>query len=243
LRVTAPGLTLNFMKRYLALVWLLVCSSSFAQDPAAHAAALAARQEQAEERRLMMRDIEDLRQSVVQQQRRINELINENNALQRQITEMDQRNRAAQANGVTRKDLEKIIEALKEVDSKRVADNNVIKEQIKKVAEIAAKPPQVIVQAPPTIAVPPPTKTPKDEPDKTDKSGDDEPPPNPRGYFTYKIQSKDTLMGIINAYNAKFKEQGKATVTLEQVKKANPKLNPNRMIVGKEVLIPIPPDK
>lgn len=235
------------MNRYLLLAGLLIIApaSNFSQDSAANAAAVAARQEQTEERRMMRTELERMNESLVQQQRRINELINENNALQRQITEMEQRNRAAQANAVTRKDLEKIVDALKEVDSKRVADNNVIKEQIKKVAEIAAsKPAPVFVQPPPILANPPEIKNQKDrEPDKTEKAGEDEPPPNPRGYFTYKIQSKDTLMGIINAYNAKFKEQGKATVTLEQVKKANPKLNPNRMIVGKEVLIPIPPDK
>lgn len=233
------------MNRYLLLAVLMISAAvpAFGQDPSQNAAALAARQEAAEERRMMTRDLDDLRQSVVQQQRRINELINENGALQRQITEMDQRNRAAQANAVSRKDLEKIVDALREVDSKRVADNNLIKDQIKEVAKIAARPaPPVIVQAPPAPA-PQETKTTPKEDKPENNPEDNSPPANPRGYFTYKIQSKDTLMGIINAYNAKFKEQGKATVTLEQVKKANPKLNPNKMIVGKEVLIPIPPDK
>src|SRR4051812_46292953 len=80
----------RIMNRYLLLASLLIIApaSTFSQDPASHAAALAARQEQAEERRLMMRDIDDLRQSLVQQQRRINELITDNSALQRQITEM-----------------------------------------------------------------------------------------------------------------------------------------------------------
>jgi hypothetical protein len=219
-------------------------ASSFAQD-ASQAAALAARQELAEERRLMRTEVERLNESVLQQQRTINNLANENSALQRQIVEMEQRNRAAQANAVTRKDLEKIVEALKEVDSKRVADNNVIREQIKKVAEIASRPPPTLVVPAAPIFTNPPNEIKTSKEDKPDKAAqeDDGPPPNPRGYFTYKIQNKDTLMGIINAYNAKFKEQGKALVTLEQVKKANPKLNPNKMIVGRDVLIPIPPDK
>jgi hypothetical protein len=218
-------------------------SAAFGQDASSQAAQIAARQEAAERDRLIRGELEELRQSFLQQQRRINELINENNALQRQLGEMDTRFRTAQANAMTRKDLEKVYADLKRVDEARQSDKNLILEQIKEVAKIAAKPAQVIVEPPVTRPTPAPRHTtPLDkDPDK----GADETPvlDNPHGYFSYKIKSGDTLIAIMNAFNAKLKEQGKATVTLEQIKKANPKMNPNSMVVGREIQIPVPPDK
>ena len=57
------------------------------------------------------------------------------------------------------------------------------------------------------------------------------------------MQKGDTLSGIISAYNAELKKAGKPSITLEQVKKANPKMNPDRVPVGREILIPVPQGK
>jgi chromosome segregation ATPase len=50
-----------------------------------------------------------------------------------------------------------------------------------------------------------------------------------------------TLLEILNEANKKAKEQGRGLITLDQIKKANLNLNPDRIRVGQKILIPIPP--
>jgi hypothetical protein len=230
------------MNRFVLLAgaWLVAGTTAFGQD----AAAIAARQEAAERDRLFSSQLDELRQTVIRQQRDINRLANENSDLQRQIKESERRFRESMGNAITQRQLEDVVKQLKEVDDKRVADNKLIVEQIKKVAEIAAKAPPVIVTPQP----PPATNHAEQKPDRTTKPKDSEPDEgpalvNPDGYYTYKIKSGDRLLGIIAAYNDALKDKNKGKITLDQVKKANPKVNPNNLPVGREILIPIPPDK
>jgi hypothetical protein len=228
------------MNRFVLLTaaGLVAGTATFAQDNSA-AAAIAARQEAAERDRLFTTQIDELRQTIIRQQRDLNRLANENSDLQRQINESERKFREAQGNAVTRKDLEKVVEQLRKVDDNRLADKNLIIEQIKKVAEIAATKPAPIIVTPPPAATPPEKVEKQKDPDE-----EKQPLTNPNGYFTYKIKSGDNLTSIIAAFNAELKEKGKTgKITLDQVRKANPKVNPNNIPVGREILIPVPPDK
>jgi len=70
--------------------------------------------------------------------------------------------------------------------------------------------------------------------------------PNPRvvaqnfKFNTHKVESGEFLGTIIIAYNLAYKDEGLGTVTQSQVLKANPGLNPNRLLVGQKIKIPLP---
>jgi hypothetical protein len=228
------------MNRYalLAAIWFLGISI-FAQDAASRAAAIAAQQEAAERDRLINSAIQDLQRTVARQQSDINDLKNRNESLVRQMNDMNAKFREALGSTVTQKQLEKLVESLKEVDRNRLSDRNLFIEQIKQIKDIASRP------APAPIII---TNTvtrvePRIEKEK-EKEKEDEPVlTNPNGYYSYTVKPKDNLSAIVAAYNAEFKKDGKATITIDQVKKANPKINPNNIPVGKTLQIPIPSDK
>lgn len=224
---------------------ILTMGASFGQESAAQ---IAARQEAAERERLMQSALEQAREDNVRMQRQLNQFANENSALQRQIAELERKFNAAQAAAISRKDLEKIVEQIRKVDDNRIADKNLILEQIKEVAKIASKPSTpIVIERDPVV---PPTRNRDREsvtplPDKNGGKHEEETAvlDNPDGYYTYEVKSGDSLSAVIRAYNDKLKDQNKAAITLDQVKKANPGLKPERMIVGKKIQIPIPPDK
>ena len=56
-----------------------------------------------------------------------------------------------------------------------------------------------------------------------------------KGHYKYAVQPGDFVSTIVKAYN----EKG-IKVTVEQILKANPKLDPNRMRIGQEIIIPAP---
>ena len=57
----------------------------------------------------------------------------------------------------------------------------------------------------------------------------------------HAVQSGEFLSTILAAYNAAFKAEGlSGRVTQSQVLKANPGLDPNRLLVGQKLLIPLP---
>jgi hypothetical protein len=136
-----------------------------------------------------------------------------------------------------------------EIEKSRQADNNLVKEQFVELKKLLDRPPQVIVQPAPTPA---PSTRDRGERDRGERDGkppkdnnEEEPPAFNGDYFGYKIKSGDRLTQIIAAFNAKLKEEGKnkAPITLDMVKKANPKMNPNNLVVGREIRIPVPPDR
>ena len=65
-------------------------------------------------------------------------------------------------------------------------------------------------------------------------------PVNPFKFNTHKVETGEFLSMIIVAYNRAYKEEGLGTVTQSQVLKANPGLNPNRLLVGQKIKIPLP---
>jgi TolA-binding protein len=222
------------MYRYVMLAVLWIASANvFSQD----AAFIAAQREAEERERRMSALVESLQQANSVQQRRINELNNDIAALRRQFVELENRFKNSQLGAVTQTDLRKAYDKMAEIEKNRQADNNLVKEQFVELKKLMEKP--IVVPAAPINPTPRDTKPPKDnvqEPEQPDFTGE---------YFTYKIKNGDRLMQVIAAFNSEIKSQGKnkASITLDMVKKANPKLNPNNLPVGREIKIPVPPDK
>ncbi|MDX1951955.1 MAG: LysM domain-containing protein [Verrucomicrobiota bacterium] len=186
------------------------------------AVAMAARQAQEERIKSLAGMVEDMRDAYEVQQRRIATLSSELSTLREQLREEYQFTREKL---VTREDLKKLAEKVQEIDTNREADKKLILKEIQRLIEVAASTPVPEVKTAPV--------TPLVEESK----------PNPDGYYAHIVQKNETLSAIIEAYNNELKGKGKARITLDMVKKANPEINPNRLIVGKEVLIPVPPDK
>ncbi len=116
----------------------------------------------------------------------------------------------------SREELRRLAESIREIDRKREEDKRLILEELRKLAS-----------APPPAATTP--KRPEPQPSA------ETPPAGPRKGYEYEIKPGDTIAAIVAAY-----QQSGVKVTVQQVLKANPNLNPNRLTVGKKVFIPDP---
>ena len=226
------------MYRYVMLAALSIASANlFAQD----AATIAAQRESEERERRMTTMIERLQESNTVQQRRINELNNDIANLRRQLVEFENRYKNAQLGAVTQSDIRKLYDTIEKVEKNRQADNELVKSQFVELKRILDKPPQVIV-APP---VDKPRNRDRADREDTKPREDVTPLPAPQDftgdYFPYKIKEGDRLLQVIGAFNDALKAEGSTKkITLDMVKKANPKMNPNNLKVGSEIKIPKP---
>lgn len=117
-------------------------------------------------------------------------------------------------------DLNRLGEAVKEVDRKRLDDAEKIHTELLKLREV--------LKAPPT----PKKKTSAAAPKETPVSAN---PTTPDKGFEYVIQSGDTLGAVVQAYKEK-----NIKVTVAEILKANPGLKAERLIVGQKIFIPAP---
>ena len=115
-------------------------------------------------------------------------------------------------------DLKKLAEQVQEIDKKRQDDNERILKELERLDKSMGVSPSSHKTAPSVS----PTST------STTSSG-------PQKGYDYTIQDKDTLSAIAKAYRA----QG-IKVTTSQILAANPGLNPNSLVVGKNIFIPAP---
>jgi LysM repeat protein len=118
----------------------------------------------------------------------------------------------------TQEELKRLAEKIQEIDKKREADKELILKRIEELAKTLAVPTKK-----PVVVAPPPT------------AGVTGAPATPEKGFEYVIQSGDTLSVIAEAYREK-----NIKVTVDQIMKANPGLNPNRLKVGQKIFIPAP---
>jgi LysM repeat protein len=156
---------------------------------------------------------------------RIEDLTAAQEALRKQISELTRelegvREQSGKPNTsyARPEDLNRLAEAIKEVDRKRMDDAEKIRTELLKLRDVLRAP-----QTPTKKAAP--TKSPKDTATA---------PVSDKG-FEYVIQSGDTLEAIVLAY----KEQN-IKVTVAQIRNANPGLIPERMKVGQKIFIPAP---
>jgi nucleoid-associated protein YgaU len=154
----------------------------------------------------------------------IEDLIAAQKAQQKQITELSKEIESLREQSVrpnvsyaSQEDLKRLAEAVKEIDRKRADDQEKIQTELKKLGKVLSAP------APAPKLKP----TPSSENSAAEK-------PTEKGY-DHTIQQGDTLSVIVQA----FKDKG-IKVTVDQILKANPGLNANRLRPGQKIFIPAP---
>ncbi len=130
--------------------------------------------------------------------------------LTKQLRELQDQQTKPNASYATSSDVKELTEKLKEVDEKRVQDNKRIVKQIEDLGKLLNKTP---VRGP--------------------AASINEPGPLPSKGYEYVVQSGDTLSVIVAAYRDK-----NVKVTVEQIVKANPGLQPETLKVGQKIFIP-----
>jgi len=142
-------------------------------------------------------------------------------ALEKEIADLrDKMNQPGANNYASADDLQKLAGQVQELAKKQQADNDLILKEIDKLGKISGGS-TVSHKAPPSVE----TTTSTDNPS---------PGGSQKGYY-YAIQDKDTLSAIAKAYRAQ-----NIKVTVDQILKANPGLDPKNLIVGKKIFIPAP---
>ena len=165
-------------------------------------------------------DIQDVKDSLNSQDKRIS-------AIEKKISDMqDKLNTPAGNDFANADDLKKLAEQVQEIDKKRQEDNEKILAALEKLSKGGG------------YHRPPPEKDNQVSANTSSdsSSGDTTPAANSsanQNGYEYTIAPHNTLAKIAKAYQA----QG-VKVTVEDIIKANPGLNPNKLIVGKKIFIP-----
>ena len=141
-------------------------------------------------------------------------------AIARELESVREQASKPTGNYAAQEDLKRLHDELKDVDRKRLEDNDKIRAELLKLSKVLSAPVSSTkkTSSSTTAATPDLAKT----------------VPAEKG-FNYTIQKNDTLSIIVQAYRDK-----NIKVTTEQIIKANPGLNPTRLRVGQEIFIPAP---
>jgi nucleoid-associated protein YgaU len=179
-------------------------------------APLARSQDAATEERLnkLSGQIEDLIAAQKAQQKQLAELSRELEAVREQSGKPNN-------NYASQEDLKRLAESVKEIERKRADDQEKIQAEFAKLEKL--------LSASPSKKSASPQKDKDSAPAPADKSV-----PNEKGY-EYTIQQGDTLSVIVQAYKEK-----NIKITVDQILKANPGLNANRLRPGQKIWIPAP---
>ena len=151
---------------------------------------------------------------------RYNKLERQIESLAREIQELKDKSARSGANYVTREELNRYVKDLQELDKQRQADKELFLKSFKDLAKIPVVP-----------------HSPDPKP-----AGDPSKPAMETGPYTVKT-GDGSLGAIVAAFNARYAKEGRGSITVSQVEKANPKLAPNKIFVGQTINIPIPPKK
>lgn len=188
-------------------------------------AVLAERREFEERYKRMVAELEDMKDAYRALQKRTIDLSSEVARLREENIQQAQ----AQTKYATREDLRKLVEKMQEIDGKRESDRKLILEQLEKLASTAAA----------NVAA---AEARKDRRQQEEEKKPVAPPSDPnQEYYTYEVKADNTLSEIVKAYNEAFRNEGKKTITLQQVLQANPGLKPEKLYIGRKIMIPVPP--
>lgn len=157
--------------------------------------------------------IEDLRSSQDALSRKLESIAKDIDALRGQTEKQPSANLASE------EDLKRLAEAVKEIDRKRIDDNEKIRTELKGLGRTLAASPISAHKSPAPVE------------DGSAKSKATVPD---KGY-PYEVKKGDTLSLIVKAYC-----DNNIKVTMDQVLKANPGLKPEKMRVGQKIFIPAP---
>ena len=209
------------MKRIFScsLLSLLIAAPLLRGQDSSAVAAAASRQEAQENYNTLKGHVDDLLAAQADQERKIQ-------ALAKEIADLrEQMGKPTANNYATRDDLKTLADAIKDVDAKRVADNekmlNEISRQIARLGKASAQlpPPRSVDHSVDrTVAADPGTGP------KTSDEG-----------FWYEIKPNDTFSKVAAAY----REQG-VKVTSDQIAKANPGVDSAKLKVGQKIFVPAP---
>ena len=181
-----------------------------------------------EEFRRLQGEVADLRDAKNADQKRISELNRKVEQLQNALRSAEERTTMKLGEAITREDLKKIIDRIAEVDQSRENDKKVILEQFDKLTKIVAQP----------------SLTDRGSRSKPREVEKDKVTEQIEGTFIeHKVKDGDTFGQILQDFNVALKNEGRPTVNFSQVKKANPKLDLNRIRVGQTILLPVPDKK
>lgn len=195
---------------------LLPASPLIAQETPATIAA--EREEMEANYKRMSLRVEQMEDTLQNQQKRIATLVEEIHNLREQVDKL----RAKGESTATQDSIKQLAEKIEEVDKKRIADNELIS---KKLGNLGKELSTTLV--PKTTPQPPPaTKTEKTPPAANQP---------PETSFAYQIKDGDTLSRIVTDLRA----QG-WKVTQKQVMDINPSVNWSRLRVGQTIYIPQP---
>ena len=159
--------------------------------------------------------IQDLQAAQAAQTKHIQEL-------EKEIADLrDKLNQPGANNSASADDLQKLATQVQDLAKKQQADNDQVVKTLEKLGKATGAPAA-------SHHTPPPSTEP------TTSTGDTTPGGPQKGYY-YTIQEKDTLSAITKAYRAQ-----NIKVTVDQILKANPGLDPKNLIVGKKIFIPAP---
>jgi TolA-binding protein len=158
-------------------------------------------------------DIQDIEDQMHSQGKQISDL-------EKKISDMQDKLSTPQGNDfASADDLKKLAEQVQEIDKKRQQDNQKILDALEKLGKGGGFHHPAPSENPVTPTPEPGQETPTSN--------------NGQNGYEYKIESGNTLAAIVKAYRAKG-----VKVTVDQVLKANPGLDPKHMIVGKTIVIP-----
>ncbi len=162
--------------------------------------------------------VDDLLEDKANQKKQIEALAKEIQALR------DHQQNQPTTTYASQEDLRELAKKLQELDTKRKADRELILSEIAKLGKAStgsssSKPPKVTKA--PAASGSPDNSSPTNLPDKA---------------VEHTIAAGDTLSTIAAAYS---KELG-VKVTTEQIRKANPGIKDDKLVVGKKILIPLP---
>lgn len=194
---------------------LLPASPLIAQETPATIAA--EREEMEANYKRMSLRVEQMEDTLQNQQKRIATLVEEIHNLREQVDKL----RAKGESTATQESIKQLAEKIEEVDKKRIADNELIS---KKLGNLGKELSTTLV--PKTTPQPPPIKTEKTPPAANQP---------PETSFAYQIKDGDTLSRIVTDLRA----QG-WKVTQKQVMDINPSVNWSRLRVGQTIYIPQP---
>ena len=140
-------------------------------------------------------------------------------ALSKEVSNLREQASKPSGNYAAQEDLKRLSESVREVDRKRIDDYEKIRMELLKLGKTISAPVPAKKNAPAVS-----TDTPLSDKGSVPQKG-----------FDYVIAEKDTLSLIVQAYREK-----NIKVTTDQILKANPGLNPNRLRPGQKIFIPAP---
>jgi hypothetical protein len=219
-------------------LWLF---PALAQDSAARAAV---EREAAEENyKLLSSAVNGLTTGQADLQRRVGALAEEIRTLRAQDTKTDT------SRFVTREELNRLVESVKEIDRKREADKKLILDEFEELKKDLRK----MLSAPssaPAAASPKQNRSPSSSDKSSEKSTEKSPSKpgkstetasaNQEGVY-YVVQPGNNLLAIVKAHNDEFKKRSKKT-TLQLVRDSNPGLKDASLKVGQKIFIPLVPE-